>query len=92
MTRGTEAPGGNGEGSAGLAAQLGRYAGLGVTIGLSTAAFAWLGAWLDERLGTDPLLVILGAFLGFAGGFYSMYRRLVLRPGDPGDGPADGEA
>ncbi|MEN8143815.1 MAG: AtpZ/AtpI family protein [Gemmatimonadota bacterium] len=57
---------------------VGRYAGFGLTLGLSTALFAWLGNLLDDRLGTAPFLVLLGTFVGFGAGFYSMYRHLVL--------------
>jgi F0F1-type ATP synthase assembly protein I len=61
-------------------AQLGRYSGHGLTLGLSTALFAWLGSLADERLHTGPLFVLLGTFIGFGGGFYAMYRQLVLAP------------
>jgi F0F1-type ATP synthase assembly protein I len=61
-------------------AQLGRYSGHGLTLGLSTALFAWLGSLADERLHTGPLFVLLGTFIGFGGGFYAMYRQLVLDP------------
>lgn len=59
-------------------AQVGRHAGYGITIAASAALFAWVGTLLDDRLGTRPLFVILGAFLGFGAGFYNMYRHLVL--------------
>lgn len=62
--------------------EVGRHAGHGLTIALSTALFAWLGDWLDGRLGTTPLFVLLGAGGGFAAGFYSMYRQLVGSDGD----------
>ncbi len=62
------------------AADHSEIAGLGITLGLATALFAWAGNWLDGRLGTSPLFVLLGAFLGFGGGFWSMYSRLVVRP------------
>jgi hypothetical protein len=65
----------------------GQLAGLGITMGLSIALFALGGNWLDGRLGTKPLFVLLGAFLGFGGGFYSMYARLVVRRRDQGPGP-----
>lgn len=69
--------------------EIGRYAGHGLTIALSTALFAWLGDWLDGRLGTSPLFVLLGMCVGFGAGFYSMYRQLVpSRPGTP-DEPED---
>ncbi len=65
-------------GPSGTLTELGRYGGYGLTLGLSTALFAWLGSKLDERLHTGPLFVILGTFAGFAAAFYSMYRHLVL--------------
>ena len=68
-------------------AQVGRQAGHGITIAASTALFAWLGSLLDDRLGTRPIFVILGAFLGFSAGFYSMYRRLVLNSSRESDEP-----
>ncbi len=60
--------------------QLGRYSGHGLTLGLSTALFAWLGSLADERLHTGPLFVLLGTFVGFSAGFYVMYRELVIEP------------
>lgn len=64
--------------------QFGELAGFGLTMALATALFAWLGSLVDGWLGTEPVFVLLGAFAGFGGGFYSMYRRLVPRP-DPSD-------
>ncbi|HKK28131.1 MAG TPA: AtpZ/AtpI family protein [Gemmatimonadota bacterium] len=64
-----------------------RYAGHGITLALATAAFALLGRWVDGRLGTAPLFVLLGSFLGLAGGFYRMYRELVLAPRSEAPGP-----
>ena len=66
--------------SSSQASQVGRYGGHGITLGLSIALFAWLGLKLDERLGTEPLFVLLGTFLGFGAGFYRMYRDLVVDP------------
>ena len=65
---------------------MGRYGGYGLTLGLSTALFAWLGSLLDERLGTGSLFVVVGTFVGFGGAFYSMYRNLMIdtRPTDDG--------
>lgn len=68
------------EGRRGTLAELGRYSGHGVTLGLSTALFAWLGTLADERLHTEPLFVLLGTALGFGTGFYAMYRQLVIDP------------
>lgn len=69
-----------GHGDPDTARHLGELAGLGLTLGLATALFAWLGSLLDEWLGTSPAFVLLGTFVGFGGGFYSVYARLVLKP------------
>lgn len=71
--------------------EVGRYAGHGLTIALSTALFAWAGDWLDGRLGTAPLFVIVGVFVGFGAGFYSMYRQLVSPGGEAGGDAGDEE-
>lgn len=73
-------PGAGGDEPAGPMAEMARYAGHGITLALTTAAFALLGRWVDGRLSTAPLFVLLGSFLGLAAGFYRMYRELVLRP------------
>jgi len=83
-------PDGSEDGDSGSAlGEIGRYAGHGITLGLSTALFAWVGDWLDGEMGTEPILVVVGAFLGFVAGFYSMYRDLVLERAD--GGPDAGE-
>lgn len=60
--------------------EVGRYGGYGLTLGAATALFTWLGNLLDGRVHTTPAFTIVGALAGFAGGFYAMYRDLVLRP------------
>lgn len=75
----------------GTARALGRYGGHGITIGAATALFTWLGHLADGWLHTAPAFVILGAIVGFGGGFFAMYRDLVLEPGeDRDDGAGDG--
>ncbi|WP_141430968.1 AtpZ/AtpI family protein [Bacillus sp. 03113] len=34
----------------------------------------FLGRWLDKVVGSDPLFLILGLFLGLATGIYAMLR------------------
>jgi F0F1-type ATP synthase assembly protein I len=57
--------------------ELGRFTGFGLAWALSVLVFLLGGYWLDGRLGTLPWLTILGAFVGAAGGFVSLYRGIV---------------
>ncbi len=57
--------------------EIGRYSGYGLTWALSVLLFLWIGYWLDGRLGTLPLLTLVGAFVGAAGGFLRLYRGLT---------------
>lgn len=55
------------------------FASLGIAMGMAIALLAVGGNWLDNRLGTAPLFVLLGVFAGFAGGCYSMFGRLAAQ-------------
>ena len=57
------------------------------TVGLEMALPPGLGYWLDGRWGTEPWLVICGAVLGFAGGFWHLLQ--LVKP--PGDSRTDGK-
>ena len=57
-----------------------RYSGHGLTFALSVGLFLLAGWWLDGRLGTTPLLTIVGAMVGAAAGFYSMLQHLLFFP------------
>jgi F0F1-type ATP synthase assembly protein I len=54
-----------------------RYSGLGLQLAASVVLFLLGGRWLDGKLGTDPWLTLIGAFVGGAAGFYSLYAHLV---------------
>jgi len=54
-----------------------KYAGVGLQFAASILLFLYAGQWLDRRLGTSPLFVVVGVFVGGGGAFYSMYRRLM---------------
>jgi F0F1-type ATP synthase assembly protein I len=53
------------------------FAGIGLQFGLTIVVFVLGGVWLDNRLHTSPWFVIGCTFAGAAGGFYSMYRRVM---------------
>ena len=53
------------------------FAGIGFQFALTILIFVFAGVWLDKRLGTSPWLLLVFVFVGAAGGFYSMYRRVT---------------
>lgn len=58
----------------------GQYVGHGLTVALSTLLFFLIGWWVDSKLGTTPVLTILGAFVGAGAGFYRLYYYVVIEP------------
>jgi F0F1-type ATP synthase assembly protein I len=53
------------------------FAGLGLQLGATFALSAWLGYWLDRRLGTLPWLTIVMVFFGAGAAFYHVYRAVL---------------
>jgi F0F1-type ATP synthase assembly protein I len=56
-----------------------RYSAAGMQLAISGGLGAWGGWWLDGKTGLSPLFLILGVFLGFGAGFYSLYMSLFGR-------------
>ena len=46
-----------------------------------------LGFWADGKLGTGPILMVVGAFVGGGAGFYSLYFHIVIEPRQREDDP-----
>ena len=51
---------------------------LGVVLAACVLIGIFGGSFLDARLGTSPLLLILGSVLGTAAGIYSMWKTTSL--------------
>ena len=49
-------------------------AGMGLELGMVTAALTLGGWWLDQKFATEPWLMLLGLAIGMIGGTYKMYR------------------
>ena len=62
--------------------EVGLYSGFGLAWALSVLFFLLIGYWLDGRLGSLPWFTILGAFIGAAGGFVSLYRGISAAAAD----------
>jgi len=54
-----------------------RLVGVGFFIGGSIFLGVFVGLWLDSRLNTEPILVIVGLILGIIVAFYGVYRMLL---------------
>ncbi len=52
------------------------FASLGIQFAAVIVLSAFAGVWLDKRLGTSPLFVLVLVLVGSGGGFWSMVRRL----------------
>lgn len=50
------------------------YLDLGARLAVSILVGIYAGNWLDGALSTQPVFLLLGAFLGTAAGIYSIYR------------------
>lgn len=56
---------------------VGSFAGVGIQFALSIVLFLFLGQWIDRQLGSSPVFLLAGVFIGGGAAFYSMYRRLT---------------
>ncbi|HEV8516163.1 MAG TPA: AtpZ/AtpI family protein [Candidatus Limnocylindrales bacterium] len=62
----------NGLGQAG--AYLALFSEIGIILLVTVLAGVLAGNWVDERLGTLPIFVLTGFFVGLAGGGVAVYR------------------
>ena len=55
----------------------GAAAGMGLQFAISVILFLLAGQWLDRKLGTEPLFLIVFVFVGAGASFFSIYRKLM---------------
>ena len=53
------------------------FAGAGIQFAVAIVVFLLLGQWADRKLGTSPVLLLIGVFVGGGAAFYSLYRRVT---------------
>jgi positive regulator of sigma E activity len=58
-----------------------RYAGLGIQLAVTLLVFVFLGHWADEKLGTNGILTMFAAFVGFGSSMYWLIRSLNRKDG-----------
>ena len=54
-----------------------KYLAAGLRFAGGTVLFLLVGLWVDGKIGTSPLLTVLGALVGAGLGGLSMYRELT---------------
>ncbi len=54
-----------------------RLVGVGFFIGGSIVLGVFAGLWIDNKLNTSPILVIVGLVLGIVIAFYGVYQMLL---------------
>ena len=62
-----------------------RLTGVGFFIGGSIVLGVFAGRWLDSRLDTSPVLILVGLLLGIVVAFYGVYRMLLPLVGSKRD-------
>jgi len=55
------------------------YSHLGITFAASILLCLFGGKYLDKKLGTEPYLMMVGAFFGAGAGFYYIVKELIQR-------------
>lgn len=58
-------------------ANWGRFAGVGLEVGVGVGLGALIGYWIDKRFGFSPWGLLVGAMLGFAGGMYLLLKETL---------------
>ena len=48
----------------------------GLTLAVTVLAGFFAGRWVDGKLGTTPLFLLIGIFWGLAGSFYSLFLQV----------------
>jgi hypothetical protein len=69
---------------------LGAAQGLGCGIAASLVVFIGLGIFLDQRLDTTPLFILIGVALGLVGAGYQLYELTLIGRKDRKPGPLGG--
>lgn len=62
-----------------------RLTGVGFFIGGSVVLGVVVGLWLDSRLNTEPVFILVGLVLGVVVAAYGVYRMLLPLMGNKGD-------
>ncbi len=59
--------------------EIGPYIDLGMSMAVSMTVGVLGGLWLDKKIHTTPLFLLIGFFFGATAGFWSIYRTVYLK-------------
>lgn len=59
--------------------EAGPYLGIGTSLAVTVLAGVGAGYWLDGKLGTEPLFLLVGAGLGLLVAFWNFYKLVAGR-------------
>jgi len=57
--------------------EVGPYLGIGFQLAVTVAAMVFLGRWLDNLTGKDPLFTLICSFLGVGAGLYNFIKTVM---------------
>lgn len=59
--------------------EAGPYLGMGTSLAVTVLLGLWIGHWLDKKLGTEPILFLVGAGLGLVAAGLQFYGIVTVR-------------
>ena len=65
----------------GIARALAMVSKIGITMLVCVFAGVWIGNWLDEKLGTSGIFLIIFIIIGVISGFLNIYKLLTKGAG-----------
>jgi F0F1-type ATP synthase assembly protein I len=57
--------------------EIGPYLGTGFQLAATVAGMVFLGRWLDNLTGKDPLFILLFSFFGVGAGLYNFIKTVI---------------
>jgi ATP synthase protein I len=60
-----------------VGAYLALFSEIAIMLLITTLVGVAVGYWIDQRLGTLPIFVVMGLLLGFGAGGYGVYRLIT---------------
>lgn len=55
------------------------YLGMGTSLAVTVLLGLWIGRWLDKKLGTEPILFLVGAGLGLVAAGLQFFKTVAVR-------------